>query len=226
MRRRLDKMELNPEEKVEIKIGVWLMQNKCQVYFNRQSKKFDVIIPNYKIFKIKGTRKKPDMVFKNQCNGEYIALELKDSNKNINLRKGTKIIDYYNDYINLNAKYIIENKEIKINHFLIGTLFSSEGHLFKDEFGFKNNLASENKGKVYAAKHNLIPYFEYNRTHEFIRQLWQTWVQNGKDSCAGVGILLSDSLNELNEIEKKEGKPAILSQEYRKRWNQYWYKLR
>ncbi len=41
-------MEMKPEEKVEIKIGVWLMQNKCQVYFNRQSKKFDVLIPNYK----------------------------------------------------------------------------------------------------------------------------------------------------------------------------------
>ncbi len=70
-----------------------------------------------KIFKIKGTRKKPDRVFRNPNNGEYIVIELKDSDKNINLRKGTKIIDYYNDYINLNAKYMIDNKEIKISHF-------------------------------------------------------------------------------------------------------------
>jgi len=71
-------MDLKPEEKVEIKIGVWLMQNGCDVYFNRQNKKFDVLIPNYKIFKIVGTMKRPDLVFKN--NSEYIAVELKEEN--------------------------------------------------------------------------------------------------------------------------------------------------
>jgi len=80
-------INLKPEEKVEIKIGVWLMQHGCDVYFNRHSKKFDSLIPNYKVFKILGTRKKPDMIFRNPYNKEYIAIELKDSNKTINFKK-------------------------------------------------------------------------------------------------------------------------------------------
>ena len=217
-------MDLKPEEKVEIKIGVWLMQNGCDVYFNRQNKKFDVLIPNYKIFKIVGTMKRPDLVFKN--NSEYIAVELKDAEKSINLRKGNKITDYYTDYINNKSKYIAEGKQVEIKHFLIGTQFSPEGHLFKNEGGFKNNLASNNLGKVFAAKHNIIPKFEYIRTHDLIRQLWQDWNLKTKDKKSGVGILVSDSLNELNENEFREGKPAILSQVYTTRWNQHWSKTR
>ena len=219
-------MELKPEEKVEIKVGVWLMQNHCEVYFNRNNKKFDILIPNYKIFKVVGTMKRPDLVFKNPNNGEYIVIELKDAEKTINLRKGGKITDYYADYVNDKAKYFIEEKQIEIKHFLIGTQFSPEGHLFKDENGFKNSLASEKPGKVFAAEHNIIPKFEYNRTHDLIRQLWQDWNIKTKNIKSGVGILVSDSLNELNENEFREGKPAILSQIYTRRWNQYWNKIR
>ncbi len=71
----------------------------------------------------------------------------------------------------------------------------------------------------------MIPNFEYNRTHDLIRQLWQDWNLKIKDKKAGMGILVSDSLNELTENEFCEGKPAILSQEFnpiKNRWKQYW----
>ena len=214
--------DLKPEEKVEIKIGVWLMQHGCDVYFNRNSKKFNSLIPNYKIFKVNGSRKKPDIIFRNPRDDSYNAVELKDASKTINLRKGTKIIDYYNEYINSKAIYFIDDKKILIDHFLIGTEYSSEGHLFKEELGFKNNINSENKGKQIAVKYHMIPKFEYNKTHEFIRQLWQDWNRSGKNNMAGVGILLSDSLKELKENVFTDGNPAIISQIYRKRWSQYW----
>jgi len=218
-------MKLKPEEKVEIKIGVWLMQNGCDVYFNRKSKKFDILIPNYKIFKTIGSAKKPDIIFKSNKTNQYLAIELKDASKTINLRKGVKIKEYYCDYVKGITKYIINEKEIEIKQFLIGSQFSTEGHLFNNEGGFINSLASPKEGKRFAAKIGVIPNFEYNRTHDLIRQLWQDWNLKIKDKKAGMGILVSDSLNELTENEFCEGKPAILSQEFnpiKKRWKQYW----
>jgi len=184
-----------------------------------------MLLSKYNIFKTIGSTKKPDIIFKKPFCEEYIAIELKNSIKSINVRMGTKIIDYYDDYVTSKTKYIIDEKEIEIKHFLIGTQFSPEGHLFKEEFGFKNNLTG-NTGKSFAANNNIIPTFEYNLTHNFIRQLWQDWIRKGKDKTAGVGVLLSDSLNELTDNEFKDGGPAFMSQIYTTRWNQYWCKLK
>jgi len=62
--------------------------------------------------------------------------------------------------------------------------------------------------------------------HEFIRQLWQDWNRNGKHKKSGIGILLSDSLDEIKELEFKNGIPSFMSQYYNNKWKQGWYKIK
>lgn len=222
-------MNLKPEEKVEIKIGFWLQENGCQVSFNRNSKKFDNIIPNYNIFKTKGVKSKPDMIFFNPYNRTYNIIELKDASQSINIRRSIKIIDYYSDYVNNKVQYFIEDKKINIKHFLVGTINSPKGHLFEDEFNeLIDNRTSNNSGKIWACRHHIIPFFEYRRTHEFIRDLWQNWARAGKNEKVGIGLLLSDILDKetKEEILGKEGKPAIFSEIHNNRWVQYWFKIK
>jgi len=209
-------IELKPEEKVEIIIGTWLTEYNNQVYYNRNSKIFDSLIPGYKTFKVKGIMKKPDMVVFFPLLNQYFALELKDADKSINIRKGSKIVDYYSDYVTKKVKYFVDDKEIKISQFLLATQFSKEGHIFKQET-LQDNRKSESKGKRFAANKGIIPKKEYIKTHEFIRQLWQDWNRNVKVNECSLGLLLSGDLD-----GEKENYPAFFSQIFTFRWFQNW----
>ena len=64
------------------------------------------------------------------------------------------------------------------------------GKLF-DEKEIKYAEDSKNAGKRIAAEYKLIPQSEFVETHEFMRSLWQVWNLIGRNTKAGVGILLS-----------------------------------
>jgi len=159
------------EDKIEIILWDWLKtkgQNILKIYFNRKNKL------NAPTFKTKGINKKPDFLIKidRGFGIEFIAVEIKDNTKSKNILDSGKILDiYYENFINKKTKYFIDNKQIRINHFVIATQSSPLGFLFKKE-KIKIAKESQNKSKKYVASIGLIPQSEGDLSHQFIRNLW------------------------------------------------------
>ena len=120
------------------------------------------------------------------------------------------------------AKYYIEDKEIKINHFIIATENSPKGYLFWNETLIDNLFDVENKSKIYVTKAGIIPKYEGSRTFEFIRTLWNIYgdVRNNYTEKLGVGILIADVEDSF--------KPKMMVTSYNiknKRWGQRWWTI-
>jgi len=187
---------MKPEEKVEIILWDWLKtkgKNVEEVYFNRKN------CLGWKIFKINGIQKIPDMIIKiNDSYGiKYCVLEVKDCSKSINVLMGSKIIDvYFKNYIENKTQYFIDDKKIEIDYFLIATQNSLKGYLFEQEEIIDNTLEPEKKSKYLAAtKYKIIPKKEGNRSFEFIRFLWQIYskIRKEYERKCGLGILIGNS---------------------------------
>jgi hypothetical protein len=215
---------LTPEERTEVKIGMWLKVYGCNFFLNRGSINLMNAFP-YKLFKVKGSSKKPDLVFYDPKNNEWNAVELKTGEHGGSTKKGSKIIQYYDDYIQGIAKYFVDNNEIKISNFLVGTFYSPNGKIYSNDDLY---IGYRKQGSEIAIKMRLIPKKEFIRTAEFIRSLWVEWGKNKKDINTGLGLLLSDCLDNNSNIESFEfGSPAIFTQRYyNNRWNQSWQVLK
>jgi hypothetical protein len=207
-------MEFKPEEQAEIIIWDWLKtkgDSVIEVYFNRTNKL------GWKTFSVKGIQKKPDFIIEidNGYGREYIAMEIKAS-------ENSKIIDYLESYVKRETVYFVNEKEIKIKHFIIGTENSPKGYLFWDETLIDNLAHPENKSKYYVATLGIIPRYEGHRTFEFIRTLWNIYgdIRNNFEEKCGVGVLMADVNDSL--------KPKIMVTSYnltKKRWGQRFWKL-
>lgn len=227
---------MKPEEKVEILLWDWFKKDlDVEVYFNRKNKL------GWKKFTTKGTsREKPDLVvcFFNKFNGkEYIAIEVKDGNINRNIYNSSKIFSiYYKNYVQGKTKYLIDNQEIKISHFVVATQFSKLGKIFDNDNQIIDNI---NKGKndtwrKMSFKSKTLPRCEYEKTRSFLRQLWanfEPFREKNKDKIKpSLGILVSDILTSFHPKELKIqsgmiGKPMIQIMQYKNwlkkpRWQQ------
>jgi len=217
---------MKPEEKVEIILWDWLNKYKnIEIFFNRENKL------GWKKFKTKEVSKKPDFIisFYNEFKGkEYVAIEIKNGIIGRNIFDSFKILNtYYKNYANGKTKYFIEEKEIKINYFIVATQFSKYGKLFIDDNKIIDNI---DKGKnddwrKMSAKSKTLPRCEYEKTRMFLRQLWSLFREfrkNNSESKYGLGILLSDIIINFHPEELKIqsgmiGKPILLLMQY-KEW--------
>lgn len=192
-------MEILPEKQAEIILWNWLKMNSIHItdiYFNNLKN-----LVHAKSFKVKGEIKKiPDLLIKfNQGYGnEYIVVEVKDNSKNANVRDSMKIISYYINYITNKTKYIIDGKDVKINHFVIATQGSPMGMIYNEVI--KKESIIKNTG--WQTKYKQEPFFEYQRTRDFIRGVWNSFKvirkeYNLKDdmTAPSIGVLI-DELNE------------------------------
>jgi hypothetical protein len=210
------------ESDVEIILWDWLKtksQYVEEVYFNRINNL------GWKIFKVKGTQKKPDLIIKiNDGYGiKYYAIEVKTDNNSINILNASKIMDlYFLNYIEGETQYFIDEEEIKIKGFLIASQSSLKGYLFKDEELIDNFLDKEKSKFIVATKYKIIPRYEGNRTFEFVRFLWNNFSKIRKDfipSCS-IGILIADVEDNF--------KPSIMITTFdnkKNRWTQRWWKI-
>lgn len=210
-------MEYKPEEKAEIILYNWFIQHNIKVYFNRKSKKYDGLF-DYEIFKVKGKQKKPDFIIYSPCNLQYFAVEVKPGNKGHKIRSGCKILDYYNDYMNGETEYFIDNKKIEISQFLLATDNSMHRKLFADEEVI-DNLSSGSEGKKFAVDGSYIPRFEGASSFEFIRQLWFHWKERAGKT--GIGIITSDILKRpmpmmFTQVKVPENNPQKWIQTFRR----------
>jgi len=224
---------MKPEEKVEIMLWDWLKTKSVsikEVYFNRTNK------INAPVFTTTGINKKPDLLidFDRGFGSEIIAVEVKCCTRSKDVHDSGKILGYYENYIDKSTKYFIDEKEIFINHFVVATENSIKGFLFKDEFGFKNNLDEkdnpDNEFKRTNARYKLIPEVEGIRTADFQRRLWSEWrsykkrLKLEKQKLPSIGIIISD-------IKSKEQKPFLFTMIYvdwldkKKSWRQRFLEL-
>lgn len=210
---------MNPERKIEIKLWDWLKTKSTyvkEIYFNSKNE------INAPMFKVIGIQKKPDLIL--DTDKGYIVIEVKDNSTSRNIFHGDKIIDiYFKNYVEEKTKYIINNMEIKIKHFLIATQDSINGYLYKNEILFDNWINIESQSKLLASKkYKIIPRMEGSRTFEFIRHLWHDYgkVRNNYNKKIGLGILIANTEDKFN--------PHIMITNFsnkNKRWGQRWWKI-
>lgn len=212
---------MKPEEEAELIIWDWLKTKARfvkEVYFNR------VNSLGWKKFRVEGLQKKPDFVVEiDQGYGkQYLVIEVKSSENSKDILNSRKILHYLESYQKKETRYFIEDKEIKIKHFLIATENSKKGYLFWNETLINNLCDVEAKSKVYVTKLGIIPKHEGNRTFEFIRTLWNIYgdTRNEYEERCGVGILIADIEDDFI--------PKIMITSYDKnknRWGQRWWKI-
>lgn len=193
------------ETEVEISIAKWLQNNYNTVYFNRHIKN-----RQDKIFVTKGiTKERPDLVvFSSPI---YIAIEVKDAKETRNVHDATKILEYQKAYLNKETRYYIDGNEIIISLFIVATQYSIEGRLIKEDSNIRTKETYPNH-----------PPLEFERTADYIRNVWAMWRRTRKAGEPGIGILLS-SVN-----DKQDGfiYPRIFCQQYlNNRWNVRWIPL-
>jgi hypothetical protein len=185
---------MKPEEKAEIILWKWLIKSKYikEVYFNRKN------LVNAPTFSVKGNVRKPDFLMRiNRGFGdEYVAIEIKSSNKSSNIHDAGKIIDYYLNFYNEKTRYYIDNQEVKINHFVIASENSPKGHLFSNEKEIVSNLDSDDHWRKTNVKYGLEPKKEYSLTNLSVRRLWADFRRIRKEYNikigASIGILMAN----------------------------------
>jgi hypothetical protein len=217
------------ERNVEIILWDWLMTKKInviQVYFNRKNEL------NGPIFNTSGINEKPDFLvsFDRGFGIEYIAIEIKSSNRSKDVHDSGKILRYYENYITKKTVYYINEKSIELKHFAVMTEQSIQGHLFKEENEIKDNLSNEGEQdawRKFNAEHCLIPQYEYVRTSDYLRRLWSEWRNlkkrlNVNKDLPSIGIVISNP--------KKDEFPYYFSMIYtswmdNKSWKQRFWRL-
>lgn len=226
---------MKPEETAEIILWDWLKTKSKyveEIYFNRINKLNG-------IFTVKGTQgRKPDFVIKINRNFgvEYIAIEIKNANKSKDVYDAHKILDYYEEYFMGKAKYYINNKEIKINHFAIATNNSIKGYLLRKENQLLDNMDAGDDNeeyKRYMVECGNFPRYEYYTTSIYLRLLWSNWRRLAKKctvkkkwtgiKAPSIGIIISNP-----NIDKF---PYFFTMVYvdwlnkKNRWGQRWWKI-
>lgn len=185
------------EEKAEIRLCEWLLKNGIKVYTNRNGvlKK----IYGCRVFSIRGTRKKPDMLIR--AGDEWMAIEIKPGEHGKEMRESDKIVNYYAECENGTAKYFLDDEKVCPRIFLIASFYSPEGRLFRNEERKKSSHTTEER-RLFGC-----PDFEYYTSHTFIRTIWDRW-KPIKNKEYAIGALLSDRLN------SGLGNPLIFIQAY------------
>lgn len=176
------------ETDVELQLAEWFLKHNMTIYHNHKTQYF------YKTFTTKGRKEKPDLlVYMNSYPVKgYIAIEVKDATSNKNIYDATKIIDYLNHYKNKETIYLINGKEINVHAFAVATQYSHIGKLFTDE---KIVMPSQNdKWHERLQTYQNEPPKEYDKSKQYLRQMWATWRRTRTDTDPALGIILSSQL--------------------------------
>jgi hypothetical protein len=217
---------MNPEEKAEIIIWDWLKTKSkfvLEVYFNRKN------LINAPVFTTQGINKKPDFIIEiDRGYGiEYIIVEIKSSNESKNVHDARKIMDYYERYVKGKTKYFINEKEIKINHFLVATENSVKGYLFMNEIEIIENSKSDDNWRATNSKYKLEPKKEYLLTSMWVRRLWADFryfrLTNDYPEKPSLGILMC-------EFSEEKFNPSMMIMNYNNhirnmKWGARWWEI-
>jgi len=146
-------------------------------------------------FKTKKSQKKPDIIIYSNILKKYIAIEVKLGNIKKDVYDASKIIDYWKNYTDNNIEYYINNKKVEIYSFCIATINSIEGKLFFNDNKLIDSYEKNDNWSIIQRKYNLEPRYEFNDTKNFLRMLWANWRRLRNKNQAGIGIIVSNILN-------------------------------
>lgn len=195
------------ESEVENGLIKWFTAHNIPAWLNRKSKYCD------KVFKTKGTQKKPDIIILSnnpKING-YVAIEVKPSEKNRTIYGSGKIIRYAKEYETGETEYFIDDKKIEIKLFIAATELAIQGKIIEGD-------------EIRDNEHKTHPDFEYLKSRDFLRITWSFWRDLRLDnSKVGIGLLLSSKLDRNFESNYS---PKVFCQIYSDgRWNLQWTQL-
>ena len=167
-------------------------------------------------FIIKGERRKPDLVIYSEILKQYIVIEVKSGDVSKDIMDASKIIEYYKNYYEGKTKYFINNKEIIVSSFAVASFYSMFGKLFKnDGEALSIDDCKDDKWKVVNKERGLEPQWEYPRTHDYLRNLWGQWRKiRERKQMPGLGIILSDVLNNKELYKLNIGKPILFDMQW------------
>ena len=218
---------MKPEEQAEIILWDWLKVNGKsikEIYFNRKNELTTAV------FTTSGINKKPDFLIKiDRGYGiEFIAVEIKVSSSSRNIHDSGKILMYYENYISGATKYLINEQEIKINHFAVMSNESPKGKLFFEDNSLISNENSSDEWRKTNSQYNLIPKNEYQRTSDYLRGLWAKWrtlkikLNIEKVKLPSIGIIISNpSQNEYPYLFSL----TYVDYLYKKSWKERFWRL-
>ena len=177
------------EAEVKLVIGDWLSQQGLKVFDEKKNTKRR----HWSVFEVSNIErgKRPDLLVQGTVTAAqiskpaYVAVELKRGYKHQDILDGfDAILEYFTDYI-WGAEYSIEGEPVEITAFVLATLFSKEGYLFKEEGKF------DPRGIVKG------PWDAYPMTFTIARLLWRQ-----KDNL----LKRFHSLSGIPKIERKLSK--------------------
>ncbi|MFA6836962.1 MAG: hypothetical protein WCR04_11245 [Fibrobacteraceae bacterium] len=221
---------LKPEEKAEIILYGWL-SNYGKVYFNRKN------YLNVETFRVEGKSTEiPDLLLITELFGkeEVIAIEVKDGDAGNNIRQADKIFKkYLLNYYEKKTRYFINDKELKIDRFLVATQYSPTGHLF----GYGDSIQTNGCAIRNDWQNKTVPKLEFVRTKDFGRTIihnYSDWRSKDKiKNSPAIGWIISDVVFKFTEEELKvqsgmTGFPLIQGVSWNSklnRWGQFLIKL-
>ncbi len=179
-------------------------------------------------FRVEGGGGRPDMVISSNASGNdwNAAIEIKRSkSKDVNLAE--KIINYARAYRD-GAEYIIDGKPYLISDFLIATELSEIGRLFDDDIPPSDKR--KRKQQEFYQKYPFIePYFEWQRSADFLRGIWRKWKDRSGMEEINIGVLLSSINDKFPEkLLTGQFRPMRFIMHFsfwKRRWTQLWKRI-
>ena len=193
------------EEEVKFRLTSWLSKYGFQVYWEKKNKW------EFPVFKT-DNRNRPDLlVIKDDSYCSII--EVKRASDGHGIKMGSKILDYYSDYVSGKTKYYIDDKLVKPKCFLQATECSVDGRLYYDDV-----VKPPSEERIRAIGICATPEIEYVRGFDHIRSLWEEWRRRELVTPPYmIGLLLGDVC----------GRPEIFCQRFNEnsKWVQCVFKI-
>ena len=203
---------MGKEHNVCLQLKKWFNTYGIACFLNQGENKFTT----------KLSQKKPDLIIYSSKLNQHIAIEVKVGNCSKDLYDASKIIEYWENYENKNIEYYIDCEQIQISSFAVATLFSQFGKLFYNYNKVTSIDDNKNdKWKYYCKTHGLEPLWEYDRTTDYIRNLWSQWrKKRERKKQAGLGVILSNVLNQ-KVLTESIGNPLLFDMQWEEQKNKY-----
>jgi len=172
-------------------------------------------------FKTKKSQKKPDLIIYSTKLRQYYAVEVKVGNISKDIYDASKIIEYWESYVNNEIEYFIDGHKINIDSFCVMTLYSMFGRLFQDDTELISiEDCKDDNWKKYSKETGIEPLWEYRRTHDYLRNLWSQWKKKRlKKPLPGMGVILSNILNSKERPIETPTAPLLFDMQWEEQAN-------
>jgi hypothetical protein len=223
----VDSPDLEGEKETYRKLSQWIGRHTdASVYWNESN---DL---GYNVFRTSYNRI-PDLL----TLGEYnIVYEVKDADGTTVEDGGSdhvndgvlQLIEYWTDYVNGEAEYLIDGESVEIDGFILATNMSPFGRLYMVDGNSDVLRTGDGEGRQKAVQYNQVPNNEFNATERAIRLMWRFAEHEQEDTDVGIGALLSTRLDEEDpdhtvtpESPVADYEPRILYKQFEP-YKQFW----